>query len=224
MNTKRQTIWLVSMLSLMVVLSAYYLFTEDVSKLNTASDKVTQEGIKVTTDVKDPQAGDQAVSGGLASSTSTSTGNASKTGDTSKTGDAKAAQGQTTDSKVLEKMASAKSGAEYFAELAFKRNQEFTKQIEQLLNTTADTKKSADEISKAHDEYERVQTMQAKVENLEDLLMKSYKNAIVLEEGKKYKAVVQADKLDAKQAQSIIDMMIKELNVTKDTVSVQYMH
>lgn len=29
MNGKRQTIWLVSMLSLMVVLSAYYLFTED---------------------------------------------------------------------------------------------------------------------------------------------------------------------------------------------------
>ena len=29
MNNKRQTIWLVSMLSLMVILSAYYLFTED---------------------------------------------------------------------------------------------------------------------------------------------------------------------------------------------------
>lgn len=29
MNNKRQTIWLVSMLSLMVVLSAYYLFTDD---------------------------------------------------------------------------------------------------------------------------------------------------------------------------------------------------
>lgn len=37
MNSKRQTIWLVSMLSLMVVLSAYYLFTEDVSKLEFTS-------------------------------------------------------------------------------------------------------------------------------------------------------------------------------------------
>ncbi|KPV55275.1 hypothetical protein QJ48_34035, partial [Paenibacillus sp. A3] len=33
MNSKRQTIWLVSMLSLMVVLSAYYLFTEDVGNV-----------------------------------------------------------------------------------------------------------------------------------------------------------------------------------------------
>lgn len=32
MNNKRQTIWLVSMLSLMVILSAYYLFTEDSGK------------------------------------------------------------------------------------------------------------------------------------------------------------------------------------------------
>lgn len=34
MNNKRQTVWLVSMLSLMVVLSAYYLFTEDSSPAN----------------------------------------------------------------------------------------------------------------------------------------------------------------------------------------------
>lgn len=37
MNSKRQTIWLVSMLSLMVVLSAYYLFTEDVNNLQFGS-------------------------------------------------------------------------------------------------------------------------------------------------------------------------------------------
>ncbi|TDF99237.1 SpoIIIAH-like family protein [Paenibacillus piri] len=37
MNSKRQTIWLVSMLSLMVVLSAYYLFTEDVNNLKFTS-------------------------------------------------------------------------------------------------------------------------------------------------------------------------------------------
>jgi stage III sporulation protein AH len=50
MNAKRQTIWLVSMLSLMVVLSAYYLFTEDVSQpdLQTAQ-AITDNGITVTT-------------------------------------------------------------------------------------------------------------------------------------------------------------------------------
>lgn len=40
MNNKRQTIWLVSMLSLMVVLSAYYLFTQDAGvKVDSVADK-----------------------------------------------------------------------------------------------------------------------------------------------------------------------------------------
>lgn len=38
MNPKRQTVWLVSMLSLMVVLSAYYLFTTDSSTSMLTSD------------------------------------------------------------------------------------------------------------------------------------------------------------------------------------------
>ncbi|MNC78400.1 SpoIIIAH-like protein [compost metagenome] len=62
------------------------------------------------------------------------------------------------------------------------------------------------------------------MESLEDILGQTYSNAIVLEEGDKYKAVVQvANKLDAKQAQGIIDLMIKELGVSKEAVSVQYL-
>lgn len=50
MNPKRQTVWLVSMLSLMVVLSAYYLFTEDVNQLDFASTgSKTANEIKVST-------------------------------------------------------------------------------------------------------------------------------------------------------------------------------
>ena len=43
MNTKRQTIWLVSMLSLMVVLSAYYLFTQDASSPDLLTDNTKLE-------------------------------------------------------------------------------------------------------------------------------------------------------------------------------------
>ncbi|MCZ8512821.1 SpoIIIAH-like family protein [Paenibacillus filicis] len=48
MNTKRQTIWLVSMLSLMVVLSAYYLFTEDVNKLDLNTKGPTPKEVTIT--------------------------------------------------------------------------------------------------------------------------------------------------------------------------------
>lgn len=50
MNTKRQTIWLVSMLSLMVVLSAYYLFTQDIGGKNQVSDATNLQNVaEVTT-------------------------------------------------------------------------------------------------------------------------------------------------------------------------------
>ena len=44
MNTKRQTIWLVSMLSLMVILSAYYLFSQDGNDNNKLTDNSNPKG------------------------------------------------------------------------------------------------------------------------------------------------------------------------------------
>ena len=51
MNTRRQTVWLVSMLGLMVVLSAYYLFTDNVDDLNVA-DNGSYSDVQV--DMTDP--------------------------------------------------------------------------------------------------------------------------------------------------------------------------
>ena len=231
MNTKRQTIWLVSMLSLMVVLSAYYLFTEDVDKLNSVTEKTAPHEIKVPTEDKTPEAADKAV-GGVTTDKAQTTSKAQTTDKaqtTSKDQTTDKAQTvtktETSDAKVLEKVASkAVSGSDYFANLVIKRNEDLGKKVENLANIISDTKKSADEIAKASDDFDRVQTMQAKVESLEDILGQTYSNAIVLDEGEKYKAVVQvANKLDAKQAQSIIDLMIKELGVSKESVSVQYL-
>jgi len=215
MNTKRQTIWLVSMLSLMVVLSAYYLFTEDADKLNTAVEKSVEQGIEVQTEVQDQEDQEQAVTGDLTSST--------------QSGDAESVEGTQeeaakTDAQVLQQMASAKTGSERFADWAYKRNQAFSKQVNDLMDKIVDPKLSSEEASQATDELQKLENKQAKVENMEDLLTKTYKNAIVMEEGKKFKVVVQAEKLDRSQAQAIIDMMIKELNVAKDAVSVQYIH
>lgn len=69
MNTKRQTIWLVSMLSLMVVLSAYYLFTEDSDKLKVADDGTGMEEIKVDSqEIAPPSAGSSAKDAGTVDS------------------------------------------------------------------------------------------------------------------------------------------------------------
>lgn len=73
MNNKRQTIWLVSMLSLMVILSAYYLFTEDSGPVNPPVadsqqvDGMKQGEAKETAGIMDPTEGlviNEVVNGG----------------------------------------------------------------------------------------------------------------------------------------------------------------
>ena len=63
MQNRRQTIWLVSMLSLMVILSAYYLLTEEVNpgKKSELSASTGQDDIRVTE--IDPPQGEEAAGG-----------------------------------------------------------------------------------------------------------------------------------------------------------------
>ncbi|RKN84701.1 SpoIIIAH-like family protein [Paenibacillus ginsengarvi] len=249
MNTKRQTVWLVSMLSLMVVLSAYYLFTEDVNDLDLTKQQAAGTEIKVdaittgapasTTNAaadkaaSDKAAQDKAAADKAASAKDTADKSAAgKTATTDKTAQAtqtppSAATGKTgkTDEEVLKQVtasAKATSGNDYFASLHTKRNEDLSKEIEKWLAITVDNKKSDDEVKKAIAEVERLQDMDEKVMNVEDLLGKDFKNAIVLQDGGKWKVIVQTAKLEKSQGVSIVDMIMQEMNVTPDKVSVQY--
>lgn len=101
MKGKRQTIWLVSMLSLMVVLSAYYLFTEDTG---TSIPKETAGSIQVDT-VKDGAGGGTATtldSGLVIKEVSTDKGIAVGTVDDSKNSKDEAATAAVTDDSAAQ--------------------------------------------------------------------------------------------------------------------------
>lgn len=196
MNSKRQTIWLVSMLSLMVLLSAYYLFTEDVNDLDLSAPNLPQEDIDVTNTNVDPTAHDHATDQGegLAG---------------------------LTDEEVLQYLESGYgAGDDYFVYQQMQRDEKFSRELEEWLAGMTEGK-SPDEIARAAEEYERVSTMQAKVEYIEEELGKDFRNVVVLPEGKNVKVVVQADKLERSQAVSIMDLVMAELGVAKDYISVQ---
>ncbi|WJH34292.1 SpoIIIAH-like family protein [Paenibacillus aurantius] len=270
MNTKRQTIWLVSMLSLMVVLSAYYLFTEDVNKLDVASDATHQEDVKVTTQ-EDPAGGkDKAVGGteaagavktdssktdakpadprsepkpvspqptegGKASPQPTDSGKASpKPTDSGKTQpqasaapkDNKSTDAKATDAQVisqLESQASAKSGADYIIQQQLKRSDDLAEQTGKLLAIINDTKNSSDTIAKAYDDMSKLEQQEAKQSHIEEVLSKDYAQALLTKEESKWKVIVQTNKLERSQALSIIDLVMSELNVGPEKVSVQAM-
>ncbi|MDQ0874971.1 stage III sporulation protein AH [Paenibacillus sp. V4I3] len=245
MNAKRQTIWLVSMLSLMVVLSAYYLFTEDVNKLDLATTETinkTQE-VKIDmsqvdpanaakTDVKATTGGDAKVDTKAVTpqnSTKTDAKTDVKTdAKTTTTQDAsKATKPDTakTDDQVLkivEEQARTTSASDYFTNEQMKQRDYFSKTSSDLMEIIIDSKKTPEAVAKATNDLAKLTDIQEKVENLQDVLMKDFPQAIINQDGNKWKVTVQSDKLEKSQGVTIVDMVMKELGTGPENIKIQY--
>ncbi|MDI4645356.1 SpoIIIAH-like family protein [Cohnella hashimotonis] len=266
MNNKRQTIWLVSMLSLMVILSAYYLFTEDVTqpdrtaqeqKLGTDATGVTgsaqDDGIEITSvdgagGLSDDGAaaasgGDKSASvdGGTATgkeaaaspdalaapsketaaSPGASAGTDKATSASPDAGKDGQSAGSPADKEVLKGMNNL-SAREQFDQIQLEREQAASKAYEDLDKIVADSSKSQEEAASAVEEQGRITATEERIASLQDKLVSDYENAVVKQEGGKFEIIVQADALDSKQAVKIVKLATKELSVTPDAVSVQF--
>ncbi|KOS02854.1 SpoIIIAH-like family protein [Paenibacillus polymyxa] len=271
MNNKRQTVWLVSMLSLMVVLSAYYLFTEDSSPANPPVadseqvSKVKQDAAQEATTKAEEQLNELKVNevvtngevtdGASATSTKSDTASttdpatenskgdkdtaatpttepatsdqnttATKTDATAQSGD-KAASTAKTDQQVLDQVATDQAAqptaAAVIDNYLLERDVENQKKNDEL--TTAMNDSTPKKAAEAQKELHVLEDKQAKITGIEEELQQQFANAVVREEdADKYKVVVLSEKLDAKQAVTIVDKVMKELNVTQDKISVQY--
>ncbi|WP_261301215.1 SpoIIIAH-like family protein [Paenibacillus andongensis] len=248
MNAKRQTIWLVSMLSLMVVLSAYYLFTEDVNKLDLATTETVNKSQEVKidmsqvdpanaakTDVKATTGGDakvdtKAVTPQNPTKTDVKTDAKTdvKTDAKTTTQDAsKAAQPNTakTDDQVLkivEEQARTTSASDYFTNEQMKQRDYFSKASSDLMEIIIDSKKTPEAVAKATNDLAKLTDIQEKVENLQDVLMKDFPQAIINQDGNKWKVTVQSDKLEKSQGVTIVDMVMKELGTGPENIKIQY--
>ncbi|OPA81338.1 hypothetical protein BVG16_03215 [Paenibacillus selenitireducens] len=259
MNTKRQTIWLVSMLSIMVVLSAYYLFTEPAATPNKVAQNQTQQGNKTKTnateastagnpggltevkvnEVKDPNLDAQNVDkttdkGTVVAPDITTEQGEGKTTDkttvTEKTTTDKAAKDKkteptaaATDQQIIDELS--KQGAtskETIATYQQERNQAYTTQIDKLQGIVLDMSKTPEEAGKAQQELTALDEKEQKITNLEDELRKQFGDAVIKQQDKdKYQVVVASDQLEVSEAVSIVDLIVKELKVSQDKVSVK---
>ncbi|RRJ66471.1 SpoIIIAH-like family protein [Paenibacillus oralis] len=278
MKSKRQTIWLVSMLSLMVVLSAYYLFTEEgpAPSAKTDGQQVSMEGgtaqngaleesglspqdeVILSEITSDGEAGSDAVTDdeaaaktdeagaaeeGTATEESGAAGGAADTSsqqsgkEAAKDGEA-AAQGEKaaepsasaggseqtkTDEDVLNQMeAQGITSSDSLTAYQFERTQENLQKQEELMKAINDDNKSLDEAAMAQQELNALEEKEEKIYDIEERLRQQYANAVVTEADNKYKVVVVSEKMEAKEAVSIMDLVMKELDVSQDKVSVQY--
>ncbi|MBH5318067.1 SpoIIIAH-like family protein [Paenibacillus sp. GSMTC-2017] len=201
MNTKRQTIWLVSMLSLMVVLSAYYLFTQDLNDADKLSGSTTPEqnvteatgnGAEVVIDEVVKVEGSNEVS-----------------------------EVNQQVLKQLEQEGFAEGG--YFSELLAKREKSYAEANDKIMSVLANVNVKQDESAAASTQIAELEEKIVRIKNLESTLMEQYKIALISEEeNERFKVVVTSDKLEKKEAASIIDQVMTVMEVGADQVSVQY--
>lgn len=202
MNTKRQTVWLVSMLSIMVVLSAYYLFTNDI---NTDMDMTSDELMTQDIVMDSIESGDFDF----------------ENKDSIVLEDYNSADQDMTEDEVLQQVQTQQeSGYGYFTNLHLERDEAFAEEYEKLLALTANG--DLDAQTAAHDQIYRMDDKLAKLSYLEDLIRRDFAHAIITEEDEnKLKVLVQADAMEKSEAVTIIDMVMKEMNVGPNQVYVE---
>jgi len=198
MNRKRQTIWLVSMLSIMVVLSAYYLFSDNFRETDTAGGADPSQIVASLLEEGDElEILDEGAFLGAGS-------------------------GDGTILDLLRSQAAAVSGSDYFLRLEMEREDWFSREIERLYGIANDSAKTNAEIAEALEAVAELQLAQQAIEEIESRLLTMYENAIVIRNNDEWQVVVQAPKLEKSEALSIIELVMAELEVGPEQISVRF--
>ncbi|MFT2136243.1 SpoIIIAH-like family protein [Bacillus cereus] len=202
---KKQTVWLLTMLSLVVVLSVYYVTTPD--KMNTASpatgEKIGQE----------KQGTDKAVTNEAPKETPKKENTSKET--TNKETDKKENAKKETSKKETSKKegnVSVQSSDENFTALRMQMEDQRSEQKAKLQEVMSSTKASATEKNKAKENFDAITTMETKQELLETVIKSQggYPDALVRADGTDIRVTVKAAKHSQKEANKIIQLVRSE--------------
>ncbi|HHT7138966.1 TPA: SpoIIIAH-like family protein [Bacillus cereus] len=201
---KKQTVWLLTMLSLVVVLSVYYVTTPD--KMNTASpatgEKIGQE----------KQGTEKAVTNEAPKETPKKENANKETSnkETNKETDKK--ESATKETSKKEANVTVQSSDENFTALRMQMEDQRSEQKAKLQEVMSSTKASATEKNKAKENFDAITTMETKQELLETVIKSQggYKDALVRADGTDIKVTVKAAKHSQKEANKIIQLVRSE--------------
>ncbi|AFQ10749.1 TPA: SpoIIIAH-like family protein [Bacillus pacificus] len=201
---KKQTVWLLTMLSLVVVLSVYYVTTPE--KMNTASpatgEKIGQE----------KQGTDKAVTNEAPKETPKKENTSKETSnkETNKETDKK--ESATKETSKKEANVTVQSSDENFTALRMQMEDQRSEQKAKLQEVMSSTKASATEKNKAKENFDAITTMETKQELLETVIKSQggYKDALVRADGTDIKVTVKAAKHSQKEANKIIQLVRSE--------------
>lgn len=198
MLLKKQTVWLLTMLSLVVVLSVYYLTSpESTEKTATTEQQLNSENENAA--MLDDQSKSE--------STPKSNAKTEEKSDASK------------DMKTDSNEATVKitSGDDEFEAMRMQIDDERAKLSEELTNKVGNTNLSTEEINKAYEAIEQLSEAKVQENILEGMIVSmNYDAALVRVDGKDVKVTVRADKHSPKDANQIIRLVRGEIEDAND--------
>lgn len=214
MNKKRQTVWLVSMLSIMVVLSAYYLFTDDLSEMDMAANQHADMDTVVFDMLNEVDTENQIegeVEGEVAGTPNLNP--LAVMGE----------DNQISDTDVIEEYeAQAASASGTFIQMDMARNDALSQQHEAISDRIDNPELSDEEVMAALTEMQELEAMTQTIDSLEGQLMFNYgyENALIEQVEGEWLINIQAEELQNTEVVSILDLVMGELNVKAEDVTV----
>lgn len=224
---KKQTVWLLTMLSLVVVLSVYYVTSPE----GGTSNMVMNEENQKSNETADKEAQTQTEDEVALEEQATEETPAQETTEDTKAEDAKTEEVKTEDktkaeeSKVqTEKLEdgteiSSIESDELFTELRLQVEDQRSEMKEQLQSIVASKDTTTDEKNAAYDEMDALDEAANKEEILETLIKsQGYDDALVRADGTNVKITVKASEHDKSSANKIMALVRDEMENTEDVI------
>ena len=220
MILRKQTVWLLTMLAVMVVLSGYYLVKGPENQVPTSGNQQAVQkqeqisGVVVESKQVDPAPQATPVNGKNENSPELATppsGTPVATPDTAKqtAGNAVAPVADTT--------------SEIFQGYEMKREAQVQQQKDEQLAIMSNADSTPQAVAEAKAKYEELSTQDNATINVEEMLKASgYQDAVVFVQGDKVTVIVQKDKLSANEAVEIIAHVKQHMNVPATNINVQF--
>lgn len=224
MILRKQTVWLLTMLAVMVVLSGYYLVKGPQDQVPTsgqeqAVQKQEQDQLSdviVESRQVDQPSGAAPVSGKKEGQTAAGQPSEQQKATSQDTPAPTQSVGNAV-SPVAE------TASEIFQGYKMKREAQLQQQKDEQLAIISNTDSSAQAIADARTKYEQLSNQETATTNIEEMLKANgYQDAVVYINNDKVTVIVQKDKLSANEAVDIIAQVKQQLNVPATNVTVQY--
>ncbi len=217
MILRKQTVWLLTMLAVMVVLSGYYLVKGPQDQMPTSGQQQAvekQEQISgVLVESKQVEQPPQATPVNAKNEKQVASGQPADT-------QTKPTPEQSVGNAVVPV---AETSSEIFQGYKMKREAQLQQQKDEQLAIISSSESSAQAVADARTKYEQLSTQENATTNIEEMLKANgYQDAVVFVQNDKVTVIVQKDKLSANEAVDIIAQVKQQLNVPATNVTVQY--